>query len=84
MHKWRSVAAQRQGGAGDGRRSGIGRACAQLFAKEGASVVVSDVAVEGGEETPRLIEEDRGEGTFCTYNAPKIHFALQLTTGAGR
>jgi NAD(P)-dependent dehydrogenase (short-subunit alcohol dehydrogenase family) len=33
-----------------GGASGIGRACAQLFAKEGASVVVCDVAVEGGEQ----------------------------------
>ena len=32
-----------------GGASGIGRACAQLFAKEGASVVVSDVTLEGGQ-----------------------------------
>jgi NAD(P)-dependent dehydrogenase (short-subunit alcohol dehydrogenase family) len=47
-----------------GGASGIGQACAQLFAKEGASVVISDVALEGGHETVRLIEEDGGEAFF--------------------
>jgi len=47
-----------------GGASGIGQACAQLFAKEGASVVLSDVALEGGHETVRLIEEDGGEAFF--------------------
>jgi len=47
-----------------GGASGIGRACARLFAKEGASVVVSDVAFAGGEETVRLIERDGGEASF--------------------
>ena len=47
-----------------GGASGIGRACAQLFAKEGASVVVSDVALVGGQQTVRLIERDGGEASF--------------------
>jgi len=34
-----------------GAASGIGRACAQLFAEQGASVIVSDIAAEG---TPRV------------------------------
>ena len=38
-----------------GGSSGIGRATAQIFAREGAKVVVADVGVEGGEETVRLI-----------------------------
>jgi NAD(P)-dependent dehydrogenase (short-subunit alcohol dehydrogenase family) len=54
-----------------GGASGIGRACAQLFAKEGASVVVSDVAVEGGEQTVRLIEEDGGEASFVEADVSK-------------
>ena len=40
-----------------GGASGIGRACAQLFAKESASVVVSDVALEGGQQTVRLMKK---------------------------
>ncbi len=44
-----------------GAGSGIGRAAAQAFAAEGASVVVADIAVEGGEETVRLIEQEGGK-----------------------
>jgi len=40
-----------------GAASGIGRAVAHAFAREGARVVVSDVAEEGGAETVRLIRE---------------------------
>jgi NAD(P)-dependent dehydrogenase (short-subunit alcohol dehydrogenase family) len=47
-----------------GAASGIGRACAQLFAERGASVIVSDVAAKGGEETVRLIEEAGGKAAF--------------------
>jgi hypothetical protein len=65
-----------------GGASGIGRACAQLFAKEGASVVVSDVAVEGGQETLRLIEEDRGEGTFVLTTPRRSTLVPQLSTGS--
>ena len=39
-----------------GGSSGIGRATAQIFAREGAKVVVADVVVAGGEETVRLRE----------------------------
>ena len=54
-----------------GGASGVGRACAQLFAKEGASVVVSDVVVQGGEETVRLIEDDGGEASFVEADVSK-------------
>jgi len=47
-----------------GGASGIGRATALAFAREGAKVVVSDVAVAGGEETVRLIREAGGEAIF--------------------
>jgi NAD(P)-dependent dehydrogenase (short-subunit alcohol dehydrogenase family) len=47
-----------------GAGSGIGRAAALAFAREGANVVVSDVVAEGGNETLRLIEEAGGKGTF--------------------
>jgi NAD(P)-dependent dehydrogenase (short-subunit alcohol dehydrogenase family) len=47
-----------------GAASGIGRAVAERYAKEGASVVVSDVDVEGGHETVRRIKESAGEATF--------------------
>ncbi|MFC7127803.1 SDR family oxidoreductase [Haloferax chudinovii] len=47
-----------------GAGSGIGRATAEAFAAEGARVVVSDVDVEGGEETVARIEAAGGTATF--------------------
>lgn len=47
-----------------GAASGIGRASAQRFARAGAAVVVTDVLVEGGEETVALIEADGGTAQF--------------------
>ena len=39
-----------------GAGSGIGRAAALVFAKEGAKVIVSDMMVESGEETVKMIK----------------------------
>lgn len=47
-------------GAGDG----IGRESARIFAREGAKVVVADIAVDQGEETAELIRGAGGEATF--------------------
>ncbi|ELZ79152.1 SDR family oxidoreductase [Haloferax volcanii] len=47
-----------------GASSGIGRATAEAFAAEGARVVVSDVNVEGGEETVARIEKAGGTAIF--------------------
>jgi NAD(P)-dependent dehydrogenase (short-subunit alcohol dehydrogenase family) len=47
-----------------GAASGIGKAAALAFAREGAKVVVADIAKEGGAETVRLIEEAGGEAIF--------------------
>ena len=47
-----------------GAASGIGRSTALAFAQEGAQVVVSDVAVEGGQETVQLIQDAGGEAHF--------------------
>ncbi len=43
-----------------GAASGIGRATALAFAREGASVVVADVSEQGNQETARMIEEAAG------------------------
>ncbi|CAN7279074.1 SDR family NAD(P)-dependent oxidoreductase [Phenylobacterium sp. LjRoot219] len=40
-----------------GAGSGLGRACAQIFAREGAAVAVADIRPEGGEETVQLIRD---------------------------
>jgi len=51
---------------GSGR--GLGRACAQTFAREGASVVVVDLNTVDGAETVRLIEEAGGKAVFIEAN----------------
>jgi NAD(P)-dependent dehydrogenase (short-subunit alcohol dehydrogenase family) len=48
-----------------GAGSGIGRAAAQLFSKEGARVVVADIDSAGGEETVRKVRAEGGEAMFC-------------------
>ncbi len=47
-----------------GSGSGIGRVAAQMFAKEGAKVVVSDVNAAGGEETVQSITAAGGSAIF--------------------
>jgi NAD(P)-dependent dehydrogenase (short-subunit alcohol dehydrogenase family) len=47
-----------------GGGSGIGRAAAELFALEGARVVVADYQVEAGEETVCAIRDAGGEALF--------------------
>ncbi len=47
-----------------GASSGIGRATAQLFAREGARVVAVARSVEGGSETVRTIQAAGGEAIF--------------------
>lgn len=48
-----------------GAASGIGRAVALAYAREGARVVVSDLQVAGGEETVALIRVAGGEAVFA-------------------
>jgi NAD(P)-dependent dehydrogenase (short-subunit alcohol dehydrogenase family) len=47
-----------------GASSGIGRAVALAYARAGAAVVASDLAVEGGEETVALITAAGGQAHF--------------------
>ena len=47
-----------------GASSGIGRATAQVFAREGAKLVLADVVAEGSEELVRQIGESGGEACF--------------------
>lgn len=51
-----------------GAASGIGRSIAQLYAREGARVVVSDFNVEGGEETVRMVRDAGGDAVFVQTN----------------
>jgi NAD(P)-dependent dehydrogenase (short-subunit alcohol dehydrogenase family) len=54
-----------------GAGSGIGRASALAFAREGAKVVVADVSAEGGNETVRLVEEAGGKAMFVKTDVSK-------------
>lgn len=54
---------------GSGR--GLGRACAQIFAREGAKVVVVDLNSENGEETVDLIRRAGGEAIFVEANVAR-------------
>jgi len=47
-----------------GAGSGIGRASAVRFAREGANVVVADIAEESGRRTAELIEDTGGDAIF--------------------
>jgi NAD(P)-dependent dehydrogenase (short-subunit alcohol dehydrogenase family) len=55
-----------------GGSSGIGRASALAFAREGAKVVVNaNLNIEGGEETVRMIKEAGGGAIFVKADASK-------------
>src|SRR4029450_2854472 len=47
-----------------GGASGIGRATALTFAREGAKLVVADMNEDGGHQTVHMITEQGGEATF--------------------
>ena len=54
-----------------GGGSGIGRASAVTFAKEGAKVVVADVDVEAGKETVQMITKNGGDAIFVRADVSK-------------
>lgn len=49
-----------------GGASGIGRAICNIFAAEGASVVIADIDESGSEETLAQIESEKGKGIAIT------------------
>lgn len=54
-----------------GGGSGIGRAVAQVWAREGAKVVVSDLDLAGGEETVKLVRAQGGDAIFVATDVGK-------------
>jgi NAD(P)-dependent dehydrogenase (short-subunit alcohol dehydrogenase family) len=47
-----------------GGASGIGRATALTFVREGAKLVIADMNADGGQQTVHMIQENGGEATF--------------------
>jgi NAD(P)-dependent dehydrogenase (short-subunit alcohol dehydrogenase family) len=52
-----------------GGASGLGRATAELFVKEGASVVIADINVDGGEEVAATL------GSTCAFKRTEVSSA---------
>jgi NAD(P)-dependent dehydrogenase (short-subunit alcohol dehydrogenase family) len=55
-----------------GGASGIGRACAELFAQHKARIVVADRAVETAEETVACIKRAGGEAVFLSVDVVNL------------
>jgi NAD(P)-dependent dehydrogenase (short-subunit alcohol dehydrogenase family) len=51
-----------------GAASGMGKAAAELFAREGASIILADIMVKEGEEIVRDIREAGGHAIFVKTN----------------
>lgn len=65
-----------------GASSGIGRATALVFAREGAKVVVSDVQAEKGEETAALVRAQGGDAIFIEANVADAQACVDLVGAA--
>src|SRR5713101_5871674 len=65
-----------------GAGSGIGRASALAFSREGAKVIVADVVVEGGEETVSMIKKTGGEALFVRADVSKATEVATLISTA--
>lgn len=61
-----------------GGSSGIGRAVALVWAREGAKVVVSDMNPQGGEETVALVRAQGGEAIFVAADVGKPEDGARL------
>jgi len=64
-----------------GAGAGIGRATALKFVEEGAKVVVSDVAGDGGDETVALVRQMGGDAVFIKADVTKAAEVEALITG---
>ncbi len=54
-----------------GSASGMGQVAAEIFAREGASVVITDIASEAGEETAQRIRSTGGQAIFIRANVAR-------------
>lgn len=67
-----------------GGSSGIGRATALAFAREGAKVAVADVDIQGGEETARLMLRRRLFRNVAHHERGRRRIGLGADLSIGR
>jgi NAD(P)-dependent dehydrogenase (short-subunit alcohol dehydrogenase family) len=65
-----------------GGSSGIGRSTAQIFAREGAKVLIADINMAGGNETVKMIKQAGGEATFVRADIRKAAEAEAMVNTA--
>jgi len=61
-----------------GAGNGLGKAAAQLFAKEGANVVIADFSEAEGQKVAKEIEASGGKATFIQVNVAEKESVEQL------
>ena len=61
-----------------GAGSGIGRATALLFSKEGASIVVDDIVPRGGQQTVGMIKKAGGQAVFVEADVSQSDGVQQM------
>lgn len=65
-----------------GSASGMGQVAAEIFAREGASVVITDIASEAGEETAQRIRSAGGQAIFIRANVASEAEVEQMIAAA--
>jgi NAD(P)-dependent dehydrogenase (short-subunit alcohol dehydrogenase family) len=65
-----------------GSASGMGKAAAELFAQEGASIVVTDIMEKEGEETTRSIRDAGGQAIFVKADVSKEEEVRHMVNAA--
>ena len=56
-----------------GGASGIGKATALMFSREGAKVVIGDISQDGGKQTVQEVNKMGGEAIFIPTDVSKAH-----------
>jgi NAD(P)-dependent dehydrogenase (short-subunit alcohol dehydrogenase family) len=64
-----------------GAARGIGAACAERFARDGAQVVIADIDTEAGEATAKAIRDAGAEATFVACDVGERAGVEALVTG---